>query len=120
MHDVAVDVVGRPGATRAALLPSRTEHEVVDDELAASLEEVAEGFLAVRSLEQVGLVDPDPGQLAPLGAQAIAQMGQFLLLAQELLAGRKPLVARHDSRLAHLALSSSCRRDTPVSSSCPW
>ena len=80
---------------------SNVSHEVIDHELAAAVEEVGERLLALRPLERIGLVDPDPGQLAPLGAQIIAQAREFLLLAQMLLARGKPFVARHDSRLAH-------------------
>jgi hypothetical protein len=93
VHDVAVEIVGRPGAARATLLPLRPEHEVIDDQLAAAVEEVGESLLALRPVEVIGLVDLDPGQLAPLGAQAVAQAREFLLLAQELLACGKPLIA---------------------------
>src|SRR5947208_2615205 len=37
----AIEMVGHEGATRAALLPIRSEHEVVDNQLAASGEEVS-------------------------------------------------------------------------------
>ena len=51
-------------AARAALVPARVEHEVVDDELAAALEQVEQARLAVRALEDVVLVDLDHRQLA--------------------------------------------------------
>jgi len=95
----AVDVVGQERAAWAALLPPRTEHEVIDDQLAAPVEQVGEGLLPVRPLEDVALLDPHPGQLAALGAQPIAQPGEFLLLAQELLARSEPVLARHKTVL---------------------
>jgi hypothetical protein len=75
-----------------------------DDQLAASVEEVGERLLAVRPVEDIPLLHPDPGQFAALPAQLIAQPGEFLLLAQVLLAGREPLLSRHDAVVIHPAL----------------
>jgi hypothetical protein len=36
------------GATGAAFVPLGAEHEVIDDELASAVEELGEGFLAIR------------------------------------------------------------------------
>ena len=40
VHEGAVDMVGHKRAARATLFPSRAEHEVIDDQLAAPAEEV--------------------------------------------------------------------------------
>src|SRR5262249_3956767 len=101
----AVDMVGPERAAHAAFLPSRPEHEMLDDQLAASAEEVGERLLSVGSVEHVSLLDLHPRQLAPLGAQAIAQPGEFLLPAQMLLAGNEPLVSGHDAMVRHGSLS---------------
>jgi hypothetical protein len=36
------------GATGATLLPIRTEHEVINDELASAVEQVGKSFPAIR------------------------------------------------------------------------
>jgi len=46
---------------------------VVDDELAPPGEEIGQGRLAARPIEDVALLDPDPGQLAPLPAELLSQ-----------------------------------------------
>ena len=39
--------------------------EVVNDELTAASEQIAQAFPAMRSFEGIGLLDPDPGQVLP-------------------------------------------------------
>src|SRR5271165_6971715 len=56
----AVDMIELEGATNAALAPAGTEHEMLDDQLAASAEEVGEGLLPVRPVENIRLLDLDP------------------------------------------------------------
>ena len=63
-----VEMIGEKRATRATLLPAGTEHEMVDDHLAAPIEEIGEPLFALRAIEDVVLFDLDPGQRAPLGA----------------------------------------------------
>src|SRR5262249_50689573 len=90
-------------------------HEMLDDQLAASVKEIGERLLATRAIEDVFLLDFDPGQLAALAAQLIAQPSQLLLLAQMLLTRSDPLVSGHDSVL-HCSLpdvATSCRRLSP-------
>jgi hypothetical protein len=66
---------------------------VLDDELAASAEQIGESDLAVRPVEHVGLLHLDPGERAAFGAQLIAQSGELLFLAQKLLACGQPFIA---------------------------
>src|ERR1700687_4846954 len=105
VHDAAVEVIGDERAARAALLPVRTEHEVIDDELAAPAEEIAQGLLAARSIEDVLLVHPHPGQLPPLGAERVPLPGKGLVLGEQLLSGAQPLGLRSDSRMLDLILA---------------
>src|SRR3989442_705839 len=70
VHAHPVVVVGPERAALAAVAPTRIEHEVVHEELAPALEQVAEGLCALGTLEDVVLVDPDPGQLAPIAASS--------------------------------------------------
>jgi hypothetical protein len=62
-----IDVLGLEGAADAGRIPIGMEHEVMDDELASTRKEIAEGFAAGRRIEEIGLVDPNPRQSAPLG-----------------------------------------------------
>src|SRR5947208_10936882 len=73
MDEAAVEVIGRHRATGAPLRPFRAEHEVIDDQLAAAVEEVRERLLsAVRPREDIALLDPLPGELAALPAELVA------------------------------------------------
>src|SRR5262249_44910758 len=60
VHDAALEIVGPERTALAPLLPFRREHEMVDDQLRAPGEQVAERDLAVRSVEHVRLVDGYP------------------------------------------------------------
>ena len=56
------------------------EHGVIDDQLAASLEDLAECLPPVLAFEGVWLLDELPGQIAALPVQLVAQPGELLLL----------------------------------------
>src|SRR5262245_10647499 len=74
---------------------------MLDDELAAPGEEIAERLLAGRTVEDIGLVDFHPGQAAPAFAELVAQPGELLLFHQKLLARLEPCVLRYDLVLGH-------------------
>jgi len=86
------DVVDDDRASLAAGVPSRVEHEVVDDQLPAAVEEVEQRRLAVRSVEDVFLVDPDHRESASLGVQPVSGAGEVLLLGEQPLTRDQPLV----------------------------
>ena len=46
MHERAISMVHREGATGAAFVPLRADHEVVHDEAAPAVEQVGKSFLA--------------------------------------------------------------------------
>src|SRR5205823_4167816 len=92
MDDVVVEVVGPERTVRAARLPLRQEHEVIDDELTAAVEEIGQRLLSVRAVEKVVLLHTLPRQLAAAAAQLIALPREFLFLRQQLLARGDPLV----------------------------
>jgi hypothetical protein len=73
------DAVHGERTALAAFVPARVEHEVVDDELASSLEQVGETDPAVGSLQGVQLVDLDHGQLAADGVHLVADVGEAFL-----------------------------------------
>jgi hypothetical protein len=70
---------------------SRREHEVVDDQLPASLEQIKQGRLATRSIEDVFLVDLHDQQSAALRCQGVPCSGCFLLLGEQLFVSALPL-----------------------------
>ena len=80
------------GATRVRpAVGARAEHEVVDDQLPAALEQVQQADVPVRPLEHVVLVDPHHRQPAALGGECVVRPHRCLLLGQQLLVGGLPL-----------------------------
>src|SRR5262245_11149389 len=82
--DDTVEVIGDQGASgaSAALVgepESVAEHEVIDEELRAPLEEVLQRGAPFLGLESVLLVDPNPRQFLTLLGQLVAAPHQFLL-----------------------------------------
>jgi len=84
-------------------------HEVVDEQLRATVEQLAQRFPAVVGVELVLLVDPDPRQLAALSRQLVAAARQLLLLLEQLDALDEPLLACSHGVLRHC---SRARSDT--------
>src|SRR5258708_1856795 len=87
----AINMICEERASHASCLASRGEHEVIDDELAASVEKLGEGLAAVRSVESVLLVDLHPRHRAALGVQLIELMCDLLLFGEEFLTRCDPL-----------------------------
>ncbi|MNO83028.1 hypothetical protein D3C76_743180 [compost metagenome] len=106
----AVDVVGQERATRAALIPAFSEHEMVNDQLAAATKQVGEFQFAVGTLEVVVLVDFYPGQGAAFGAESVAFPGEGLFVGQMLLAGGEPVFPGHDRVILNVHRAFSCVR----------
>lgn len=83
-------VVHGERATRTALVDVVQPHEVVDEQLAAALEEVDQRHLAVGTFEYVVLVDGDRRE----GPALLGQRGELsagrLLVGQQVQAGRTP------------------------------
>ena len=57
----------------ASCVPIRIEHEMVDDQLAAPVEQLRQSLLAAGSVENIILVDALPRQFPALLAQLVAQ-----------------------------------------------
>ena len=70
---------------------ARAEHEVVDDQLPAPVEQVRETDLAVGSRELVVLFDKHHRQSPALSREGVQRSRGLLLLDEQLLAGRPPL-----------------------------
>src|SRR5579863_3248987 len=52
-----IDMVGKERASQASRLPTGTEHEVINDQLAAPVEEIGERLLAIGRVEYILLLD---------------------------------------------------------------
>src|ERR1051325_10918160 len=81
---------------RATFLPARSEHEVVNNELALAAEQIGERHLARRPVENVFLFDFEPRQLATLEIQGVALFGELLFFHEKLFAGSEPFFLRND------------------------
>src|SRR5438105_4556346 len=111
MHDHAAQPVGERGAARACNRPVLPEHQVVDEQLRAPLEQLGQRFWPVLGLEPVLLLDRNPRQLAPMLLDAPGVLLQFPLGGQQLLASRLPLLRRADLHRTSFALTwSSLKR----------
>jgi hypothetical protein len=86
----AVKVIGQVGAALATFHPSRGEHEMINDQLAAILEKIGKRFLTGRSIENVFFLDLNPWQLPPMVAHLIAQPRQLLLSCQQVFSRNQP------------------------------
>jgi hypothetical protein len=68
-------LVGAGAAARAPVLPGRLEHEVVDDQLRPTLEQVEQADRPLRALERVLLHDLDHGEAAARDVQRVSAGG---------------------------------------------
>ena len=98
-----IEVVGQERAGLASFFPVGSEHEMVDDQLAAAGEQIGERLRAVRAFEHVVLLDPFPRQFAALPAQFVPFPGEFLFSGQVRQARLQPFVSRH-----HFVVSLRC------------
>src|SRR5262249_39745628 len=97
--------IGLERAADARVNLSRRQHEVLDDELAAPGKEVAELLLAGGAVKYVRLIDPHPGQCAPLIVEPVAEAGQLFFLFEQRAPRRVPFVAG-DDLMIHRSISS--------------
>src|SRR5262249_45091181 len=97
----AVHAVGDRRARRTTRRVGRAEHEVIDEELRAAIEQLGEDLLARLGLETILLLELDPGQLAARPGELVAEPGMLLLTREQRLAGSDPLFAGSDSVSSH-------------------
>jgi hypothetical protein len=105
MHARRIELVPEvraPGA--GADLVVGPEHDVVGEQLRASVEELGERLLAVLGVELVLLLHRHPGQLAALLGHLLAELGVLGLELRELVASRLPFLAGSDLRVSHRCL----------------
>src|SRR5262245_9155547 len=101
VHREAVEAVRDRRAGRAAGAVIGSEHEMIDEQLRAALEQIGQGGAAFVGVETIFLVDLHPGQFLAAARQLVAAAGQVLLgleqveaLCAPLFAGSNP-VGRH-------------------------
>src|SRR5262249_60672928 len=95
------DLVDEHRAAVAACVLIRPEHEVVEEQLSATLEDFEQRGLAVRTVEDVALVDSDHRQRATLGRERVSCPGGFLLLRKECGTCGLPLLRGDDRGKPH-------------------
>src|SRR5262245_44973032 len=101
VDDEAVEAVRDRRTRRAPRLVFGPEHEVVDEELRATVEEIGERGAPLVGLEAVLLLDSHPRQLLPRPGQLVAAPGQLLLGLEQSEPGGQPLFTRSCSVVRH-------------------
>ena len=66
-----VHVVAHP-RTAGTDVATWRQHEMLDEKLAAALKQIGERFRSVRRLEDISLLDLDPGQCSALFGNPVA------------------------------------------------
>src|SRR5207249_9953614 len=101
VDDGAAEPVRDRRAGRTSCLVVGPEHEVIDEELRAPLEEVCQRGAPLFGLESILLVDPHPRQLLPPARQLVAAPRQLLLSLEQLEPSREPLFTCPGYMLCH-------------------
>src|SRR5436190_1810539 len=119
VREGSVEVIGdegAAGASRVLLVDPEpvAEHEVVDEQLRAPVEELGKGLLPIVRLEDVLLLDPDPGQLLASACQVVAPAHVFLLGVEQLPPCCQPLVSARGSVLSHHVSPSVAQPVSPI------
>src|SRR5206468_11006258 len=104
VREYTFDAVGHRRARRATGLVARAEHEVVDEQLGAPVEQLAERLLAVVRIESILLLHAHPRQLASLPGELVTEPGVLLLADEELVARGEPFFARCQPAINHASL----------------
>jgi len=101
MLPCAVDLIRQQRTAGAALHPVETKHEVIDDKLTASVEQLRECHRTVDAFEDIVLLDFDPGQCTALLRQAVPLARPCLLFREKRAPRLDPLLFRDDFMLGH-------------------
>ena len=91
MREHAIRMVGHVRAAWAALLPARPEHEVLDDQLALTGEEVRERNPAAPAFEAIILLDLHPWQRPAFRAERIHLAGKAAFPPRGVPSGRRAI-----------------------------
>src|SRR5215208_4707286 len=113
VHGEAVKAARDCRACRAAASVLGAEHEVIDEKLRTSSEQIDKRRLALVGLKTVLLVNSNPRQPLPPLRQFVATPCQRLLCLEQLQPGRKPLFTCSNLVISH-CFSPSCHRKSSV------
>ncbi len=115
LEESARHLVRSRGTARAPVVPLRVEHEVADDELAATVEEVEQGRSSVRTFEAVVLLDFLHRQSTSICGELVAFVREGLLLDEERFPSSQELFGRRDIGKGHASRSSvGCAQVVPL------
>jgi hypothetical protein len=92
----AVEIVSAQQAMRASQVVTGMKHEVIDNELAASVKKVSQTLTPVRSIKNIVFADGLPRKLATPLVELVAKAGEFLLFGEERGSRGEPVVMRYD------------------------
>src|SRR5438270_12157479 len=95
----AVKMIGQIGAAFATLFPARAEHEMINNQLAAPLEQIGQRLFSAWSVENIFLLDLDHREFTPRRTKRVALTSEFLFPRQQILPSDQPLSFRYDLRL---------------------
>src|ERR1700738_1064687 len=102
------DLVDEHRTSRAARLRPTinpwSEHEVVEDKLCASLEQIEEAYLAGRGIENIVFVNSYHWQPPAFGSQRVTRARGRLFLDEDVVKRLLPIGLRHDFRNPDLVL----------------
>src|SRR5262245_20509881 len=111
----SVDAVRYRRVDRAPSLVARAVHEVIDEQLAAPVEQFGQCAGPSIGVQPILLLGPHPRQFASLTRQLVAKLGVLLLASEQLVAGNLPLFPCSDPVIGHWS-SPSCLRQRLFSS----
>src|SRR3546814_13163109 len=97
-------MIGLERTAEATLGPVRAEHEVLDHQLAATLEQLAQENRAAGIVKAIVLRKASPGQLPTLFAERIALAGELFLFLQMGAVGGQPVLIGYDLVRCHVDL----------------
>src|SRR5437763_4391269 len=92
----AVKMIGQIGAAFATLFPARTEHEMINNQLAAALEQISQRLFSVWAIKHIFLLDLDHREFAASGTKRVALARELLFPRQQILPSDQPLTFRYD------------------------
>src|SRR5438552_17749379 len=92
----SIEMVGQVRAALATFLPSRTEHEMINNQLASPFKEIGQRFFSARPIEHVFLIDSHPWQLATRFAEFVPLTSKLFFPGQQILSRHEPLSFGHN------------------------
>src|SRR5438034_59753 len=94
-----VKMISQIGAAFATLFPARTEHEMINNQLAAALEQIGQSLFSLWAIKDILLLDLGHREFAPRRTKRVALASELLFPRQQILPSNQPLSFRHDLSL---------------------